>query len=109
VTGSAGLNLQGQMANYQGKIAQQQNTKGLLGDVLGAGAVAAPWLAKLSDIRAKQNVRFVEHRNGLNWYAWDWKDGSGSSFGVIAQEVQKVRPDAVLEIDGMLHVNYGAL
>lgn len=105
VTGSAGLNLQGQMAGYQGKIQQQQNKKGFLGDVLTAGA----GLAALSDVRLKQNIRFVERRGGVNWYAWDWKDGSGSEFGVLAQEIVLSHPHAVGIRDGYLTVNYGAL
>jgi hypothetical protein len=109
VTGSAGLNIQGQMANNQTQLAKSQQSKGLLSDIIGGGSSIAAASMFASDVRLKTNIRFVEHRNGLNWYTWDWKDGSGSSFGVIAQEVQSVKPDAVGERDGFLTVNYGAL
>jgi hypothetical protein len=41
---------------------------------------------------------------------WDWKDGSGTEGGVIAQELQKVKPEAVWEgPDGYLRVNYSMI
>lgn len=107
VTGSAGLSYQGELANYQGKLNQYNQKKGLMSDIIGGGATLGAAFA--SDVRLKRNIRFVEHRNGHNWYAWDWKDGSGSSFGVIAQEVLHVKPSAVGERDGYLTVDYGAL
>jgi hypothetical protein len=109
VTGAAGLNMQGQLANYQGKLNNYNQKKGLMSDVISGGAQIGSAALMASDIRLKKNIRFVEHRNGHNWYAWDWNDGSGSSFGVIAQEVLHVKPSAVGERDGYLTVNYGAL
>ena len=44
--------------------------------------------------------------SGLNW---DWKDGSGSDSGVIAQDVEKKYPEAVREDpggSGMKQVDY---
>lgn len=107
VNGAFGLQQNAQAANAQIQSQKNQQSKGLLSDIIGGGALIGA--AALSDIRLKENVRFVEHRNGVNWYAWDWKDGSGSSFGVIAQEVLHVKPSAVGERDGYLTVNYGML
>jgi len=66
-----------------------------------------------SDIRLKENIKHVGVVNGHSWYTWDWnREGRRltnevSSQGVIAQEVIKIKPSAVVEIDGYLHVNYG--
>ena len=49
----------------------------------------------------------------LGWYSWDWNELAksvgltGSDKGHIAQEVQKVRPDLVVEKNGYLAVIYG--
>lgn len=43
-----------------------------------------------SDANLKENIRLVDHIDGINMYEWDWKDESLSSpmnYGVIAQEV----------------------
>jgi hypothetical protein len=62
-----------------------------------------------SDIRLKDNVRLVGRSpRGYNWYAWTWKHNGEPSSGVIAQEVQKMDPDAVKtdEESGFLMVDY---
>jgi hypothetical protein len=61
----------------------------------------------ISDRRLKTNIqRIGVTPRGNAWYSWDWIDGSGSSDGVIAQEVQHI-PGAVRQRgDGVLTVNY---
>jgi hypothetical protein len=87
--------------------AQQQGLSGLmgLGGTLGAAAIMA------SDKRLKKNiVKFGKTRDGHNAYVWDWKDGSGHAYGVIAQEIAKTVPHAVIQgNDGFLRVNYAAI
>lgn len=72
-----------------------------------SGATAA--MSLFSDRRLKRNIKRVGRVRGHNWYTWDWRDGSGSSEGVIAQEIAETRPDLVFERDGFLTVNYGGL
>jgi len=78
------------------------------------------WLTKLlptSDIRLKENVQHYDTLKGINFYTWDWnaegkRIGADKhpTFGVIAQEVQKTHPAAVVEgPDGYLRVNYGVI
>ena len=68
-----------------------------------------------SDIRMKENIRFVEHKHGVNWYAWDWNEVgemfglTGSSAGVLAHEVHESHPEAVHELGGYLAVDYARL
>lgn len=90
-----------------------------LGTETGAAAASAgwKWLIGLSDERLKENlVKFGTMENGINVYRWDWKDeakglvGDQPAFGVIAQEVQEIVPEAVTEgPDGYLRVNYGMI
>ena len=71
-------------------------------------ASAIPW----SDIRIKENiVPEGTTWKGFNVYSYNYKynDPSHRSRGVMAQEVELTRPDAVVEIDGVKHVNYGVL
>lgn len=64
-----------------------------------------------SDIRLKDNVTKIESKidslEKLNIYEFDWKDGSGHvEAGFIAQELQKVYPELVVEgKDGYLSIN----
>ena len=70
-----------------------------------------------SDIRLKQNiVRIDNHPLGFGVYLFDYKPefqelaGRGRQFGVMAQEVETVMPDAVVTYpDGYKRVNYAML
>ena len=93
-------------------VPQTQTTQKQLGlfDYLGAGI----GLAALSDINLKEDIKLVKKTNGgHNWYSWKWNDKaeklglSGRSEGVIAQEIQKVMPEAIRKISGYLAVDYG--
>ena len=67
-----------------------------------------------SDIRLKENVMKVDQvEPGVGWYTWDWNDTAkqlgigGPTEGVIAQELIKVDPSAVLMgEDGYYRVDY---
>lgn len=69
-----------------------------------------------SDIRLKKNIKKIgKLKSGLNIYKWEWKDkakGLGiplkTTIGVLAQELQKIKPEAVIEHkSGYLMVDYG--
>ena len=80
-------------------------TNGLLGATgTGVGAYAA--LA--SDARLKENIKPVgKLDNGLTVYSFNFKGKPETQLGLIAQEVQEVKPDAVVEgDDGFLRVYY---
>lgn len=76
---------------------------GLLG--LGAGAIG------LSDRRAKKDIEPVGQAKGHNLYAFRYRgEGGPKHVGVMAQEVEKKRPDAVFTgPDGLKRVKYGQL
>jgi len=70
-----------------------------------------------SDQRAKENiVRIGEHPLGIGLYLFDYKPGfrdqwgHGRQFGVMAQEVEAVMPEAVsIHPDGYRMVDYAML
>lgn len=98
---------QNNAAMQQAQI-NQSGTNALLG---GLAMMGGAYLGKPSDIRLKKNIKRIgDHPAGVGRYSWDWKDGSGSAFGVLAQELQGVRPDAVrVGANGFLEVNYGVI
>ena len=73
--------------------------------------------AMMSDIRTKENIKYLgELTNGLPFYEFEYKPefkavgGEGKFIGVMAQDVEKVQPKAVIELpSGYKMVNYGAL
>lgn len=63
-----------------------------------------------SDIRVKENIiRVGSTEGGLPVYRFNYIGSDAVQMGVIAQDVEKVNPDAVIEIDGVKHVDYGAI
>ena len=90
--------------------AQMQALGGLYGGIGSiAGAGLAPGGFLRSDIRLKSNiVKVGDHPKGFGIYEYDI-DGHRER-GVMAQEVEKIIPEAVMEHpDGYKMVNYGAL
>gem|GEM_PF-780001 len=85
--------------------AQQAQTQGLMQ----GGMSLLPFL--LSDERLKTDIRRlpIEALPGVPYASWKWKAG-GHGFGVIAQDLEKVRPDLVVRgADGYLRVNYDGI
>ena len=64
-----------------------------------------------SDASLKDNVTPIVNAgsvvDGLNGVGYDWKDGSGHAYGMIAQAVEQILPEAVSTNDaGIKSVNY---
>ncbi|WP_378105674.1 tail fiber domain-containing protein [Chryseobacterium sp. sg2396] len=88
-----------------------------------SNTVITPRVQGPSDRRFKKDITPIynatEKLNQLNGYTYTWRDrkefagqalGEGKDMGVIAQEVEKVFPDAVMtNKDGYKSVNYNAL
>ncbi len=99
--------------NYQNQLgaynSQMQQSNGIIGGLFGLGGK----LIGLSDERAKEDIKKVGELAGHKLYSYKYKKGKGDGkhhVGVIAQEVEKKRPDAVSERkDGLKQVNYGKL
>lgn len=105
-TDYAGLvnsNYQNRLANWQ----QNQNSQNAMtGAMLGLGAN----LISLSDRRAKKDIKKVGSVRGMKLYEYRYKGQDKSEpkqIGLMAQEVEKARPEAVVKRpDGLLAVNY---
>lgn len=102
-----GANALAAQVNQQNAALKSQANSGLMSGLfsLGSSAILA------SDRRLKTDIRRLgTRRDGLGVYLYRYEAGGPATFGVMAQEVAKVRPDAVLRrSDGVLAVNYAAL
>lgn len=81
---------------------------GALGSLGGTGGL--PALLALSDMRAKEDIKPVGMLfEGTNVYAFRYKGDPThrTHIGLMAQEVEQSRPDAVHEIGGVKFVDYG--
>lgn len=99
--------------NYQNQLGawQQKNaaTQSVLGGLFGLGSAAI----MASDERVKKDVKKVGRLMGHNLYEFEYTgkfDDGQKHVGVIAQEAEKKRPDAVSTgSDGVKRVDYGRL
>lgn len=100
-------NYRGQLEAYQSRLSAGSN---MLGSVLGMPL----WGRKSdSDRRLKKDVKKVGKLDGHSLYEYRYKDEPARGpkhVGVMAQEVEKTRPDVVSRgPDGMRRVDYGRL
>jgi len=95
---------------YQGQLAQYN--AGVAGNnALTSGLFSLGSAALMSDRRLKTNIRQIGmHAIGIPLYSYDYIWGE-PSIGVMADEVEQVRPEAVLRHhpSGYAMVSYGAL
>lgn len=103
----------GATGNWNMQDAQMQNK--FWGDLAGGVMGMAGSAAKFSDERVKTDiVRLpMEAMPGVPFASWKWAkgfEGSGPTFGVIAQDLEKVAPHLVHRgADGFLRVDYSFL
>lgn len=93
----------GQLAGYNANVASN--------NALTSGLFSLGSAALMSDRRLKTNIRRIgTHPVGIPLYAYDYIWGE-PGVGVMADEAEKVRPEAVLRHhpSGYAMVNYGAL
>lgn len=111
VIGATGQSLAQQNVGYQGQLATNMGVNsglfGLGSSALGAAGTALGGWAK-SDIRLKENVKRVGTAdNGLPLYLFNFKGDNRPQMGLMAQDVIKVRPEAVnTQPDGYMAVHY---
>ena len=88
--------------------ARQEASGGFMGGLMELGGALGS-AAIMSDIKSKTNIKRIGKYKGHNLYSYNYIDRVGDWIGVMAQEIEKVIPEAVQEINGMKHVNYGAI
>lgn len=96
-------------SQYDAQLGAYNADQAAFGNLLGAGAQLGSAAFMFSDRRLKSNIKRVgTHAIGVGIY--DYTMMGMSQRGVIAQEVQAVRPDLVKRhASGYLTVNYGGL
>jgi len=105
---------QGYNADANAVNASNQGISNFFGGLMNIGASAAG-NPKFSDINLKENIKKVGSLdNGLNLYSYNYKEGydlpEGKQVGVMAQEVEKIIPEAVVNMpNGFKGVNYALL
>ena len=79
-----------------------------VGQGIGTGLGMTVGTSIASDIRIKENISQVGSLdNGLPVYLFNYKGNKTPQIGLMAQDVEKVNKDAVVEIDGIKRVYYG--
>jgi hypothetical protein len=109
-------------AGYGTTTKTERNPMGTIGGILGGigsagkGLAAMGWMP-FSDARLKENIQSLGQVGDFNLYTWDWNEegiAAGAendpTYGVIAQEVEQIRPEYVVTgEDGYRRVNYDAI
>jgi hypothetical protein len=100
---------QGQTAAAQARLqGSQANTQNLLN-------LASAGLSFFSDRRLKDDIKFAGTENGFKVYTWKWNNKAkklgleGVGHGVIADEVKKIKPEAVKTYMGFDTVDYDTI
>ena len=109
-TDTAGITQQGYQNAYQRYQDQQKARSAGLGSMFGlAGSLGASAITKFSDRRLKANIKRVgETAGGIPTYTYNYIKSKAKQFGVMADEVFKVIPEAVsVDPSGYLMVDYG--
>ena len=94
-------------ASAAGQIAKGDITSGLFQQ--GAGAIGKG-ISLLSDFHAKENIIKVGRlNNGLALYRFNYKGDDQDYINVMAQEVEQVMPEAIINKNGLKYVDMGKI
>lgn len=109
-TDNAGIINNYDAQQFQRWQAEENNNQRTLGGLMGGlSSMGAAWLGA-SDERLKENIEKVGTLKGHSLYSYNYKGNDKEHIGVMAQEVEKKRPDAVHKTAGGVRmVDYGAL
>jgi len=108
--GQQGANILNNAAVSNAQMKQQAQQSGMsgIGSAIGGGMALAG--SMFSDENLKENIEEVgQLNNGLNIYTYNYKGDDTPRIGLLAQEVQKVKPAAVHKDpmgSGFLKVDY---
>lgn len=94
---------------YQQDVANWQQKQAGIGGLFGLGAalLGNPSL-KFSDRRLKTDIKEIgKTKDGQKIYSYRYKGSDRPHIGLMAQEVEKKHPEAVVKIDGIRAVDYG--
>ncbi len=100
VTNQANMNM---AQNIAGRNRSSQNLWNTIGAGIGIGGLV------MSDRRVKKNIEKIGEWKDYNVYSFEYLWDNIKRVGVMAQEVLKIKPEAVVDSNGYLAVNYGEL
>lgn len=118
VLGATNMAYQGQLNNYNQQMGQRNALMGglfglggaALGGWAGSPAGSAAIAGLFSDRRVKEDIRRVGTTDGgLPVYTFRYVGQPTVHMGVMAQEVERVMPEAVGEVGGVKTVDYGMI
>lgn len=105
-TDYAGLVNSSYNQRLQGWQTEQQQQSDMMGGLFSAAAMLGA-AAIMSDRRLKTDIEPLGEIDGIPIYRYRYKDGGPVQIGVMAQDMQQLRPEAVIEMpNGMLAVDY---
>ena len=77
------------------------------------GTLSATIFNSLSDETLKKDVKTIENAlnkvDSVRGVSFRWKTNDQPSLGVIAQEIEKIAPELITEMDGIKNVNYDGI
>jgi hypothetical protein len=83
------------------------------GDAIITGIITCTDINSTSDANLKKNIQklnnSIEILKQINPVSFNWKDNGKKSYGVIAQELEKVLPELIGEMNGNKTVSYTPL
>jgi hypothetical protein len=119
------MQYQGQMQGMQNRYGRQAGFMGGLGSLIGSGIQAyggykgMALLAAASSVLLKKNIKTIDNPvkkvMAIRGVEFDWKPDKkfnknheliGHDIGVVAEELEKVIPEAIPIIEGYKHVEY---
>lgn len=80
-------------------------------DVVVGGSLSAESVIITSDARLKENLKILSDIDisSLKAYAYNFKNSNIDRIGLVAQDVQKICPQAVSEQNNILKIDYNAI
>lgn len=98
----------GSVSNGSSQSSGSSSTGGTAGNLI---STAASLYSLFSDKRLKKNIKHIGEENGFPLYEFTYRHDPKEQkyIGVMAQDVEKINPEAVSNRDGYKAVNYGMI
>ena len=91
--------------DYQNRLGAWQQKNAMMSNAL--GGLFSLGAGIISDRRLKKNIKRIGWAdNGLPIYSFQYVNDSPFTIGFMADEVEEMRPEAVVEVEGVKTVNY---
>ena len=99
--------------NTSGNVTTMNVSTSALTFIPSTGTLSATVFNSLSDSTLKDNVSPINNAldiiNNMSGVGFDWKESGKHSFGVLAQDMEKIIPDLVGNVNNLKTVNYDGI